>query len=1246
VTLESARSSVTATKPLHRQATRSPAPVRSATPRERLGAVISRIGNSNANALLQDRKTPAPACAVVVGGVELSAPPPGTGDVGTVVPALKIGSANDPLVADAERFADEACCGSEPVLVGLPDDAFELEADRVAAQVTQAGFASPVGQIARSSEARLQQAKAAGADSVERATAPPIVYKGLSSPGQPLDAATRAFMEPRFGKDFSRVRIHTDHVAQQSAKDVNAHAYTVGSDIVFGRNQYQPETHTGRSLLAHELMHVLQSPASPTVLRRQPVAHEGSAKSVDLNSVQCEISYYHFGQRPLLLKFGRWLDKSEVLGLVFASGALPPGATLEGEGVQWQLTPPRSFATLTPAFQDIFTQVVSDSFLTVDRDDAPTTIRVDLHRASTLQKPLVAQSQKAALAFVVAQTKEQKAASAEFAQLSPAEKRAINCQADEQFWRNTRDKTRHVLGTAPEDQKLALYWVQLRTELIEKKQDLADLPLEILAVIGENVQPADYDTVLRIAEKLKTLTPEELSDYLGRTNASTGDWHKFEASVDAYLRHRAERAAHERHLNATEDDLADLEDVYRAYLHYKEAPSYQGVNKAAVDLADYWADSKRALDSALAAHGITLEQFEERIEAYQKAFRDEAVAVASDALARLEHWMYEEKKRYDDPQNQLDLARSLGIADADAEGETTPAEKNPPVADFRTPANRRSDPRLIDAPGFDKDRLRAHPEQLQSIVAEYVSARSRDIADFRTGIRTKPDHIFELEELISALLESRGQTGTIYAQLINQYPRDSHPILNALGLIVAVALFLIPGGSWLGAILLFASSLLSTYNAIEQYEKYKVDLRDYRLRFLTEKPSRFWVVVSFAAAALDIGSAGAALSKVRPAIEAFSDSEKTVADFEKFTKKIEEAGLQKEQLDALKAGAQQQTTIAEAWLDLLGDVSSRAGSAGGALQAVPKLFKFVWTSLKNGLSKAAILAKEEEYARTLRSIGQDLGLSKQVLEKSLVQIEEIISIGNARRMGDEAQLRYVSIWASKLQEGEPSFQAFKESMRNWTPEYEAALNARQEIMQELNDLTSREANVRAQLADPKNASPEKQRELTQELQEIQEDKPWAESRKTDLRHKLKVANQDVDRYRGSLYDRLRASKVPPAVRDKVLTGYVDRVGPLLKNSGEVTLDHLVSVKEFSELDGVVLLSPADREAILNAEENLIAMDGLANSTKGDNPWAEWDGWRQFYSDPNTQIKMVEVESRARKFVLDKIAEALARKGVP
>ncbi len=87
---------------------------------------------------------------------------------------------------------------------------------------------------------------------------PAIVEDVLRRPGQAIDASTRAFMERRFGRDFSAVRVHTDARAAESARAVNAEAYTAGRSIVFGDRAYAPSTERGRYLIAHELTHVVQ----------------------------------------------------------------------------------------------------------------------------------------------------------------------------------------------------------------------------------------------------------------------------------------------------------------------------------------------------------------------------------------------------------------------------------------------------------------------------------------------------------------------------------------------------------------------------------------------------------------------------------------------------------------------------------------------------------------------------------------------------------------------------------------------------------------------------------------------------------------------------------------------------------------------------------------------------------------------------------------------------------------------------
>ena len=159
-------------------------------------------------------------------------------------------------------------------------DSYEQEADGMAEQVMrtpepQLQRACPCGggcpncqtqQPGREHESL--QTKRVQASDAGQIAAPPIVHEVLRSPGQPLDPATRAFMEPRFGYDFSQVRVHTDSQAAESARDLDANAYAVGQNIVFGAGQFLPGTPMGQRLLSHELTHVVQQQRLPGTVER------------------------------------------------------------------------------------------------------------------------------------------------------------------------------------------------------------------------------------------------------------------------------------------------------------------------------------------------------------------------------------------------------------------------------------------------------------------------------------------------------------------------------------------------------------------------------------------------------------------------------------------------------------------------------------------------------------------------------------------------------------------------------------------------------------------------------------------------------------------------------------------------------------------------------------------------------------------------------------------------------------------
>ncbi len=153
---------------------------------------------------------------------------------------------------------------------------------------------------------KLEQEESKRDESLLRANDPdhqntitPLVADVLHSSGRPLDSTSKAYFAPRFGHDFSQVRVHTDSAANVSSHGIGARAYTYGDHIVFGSQEYNPTTSSGRQLLAHELTHVVQQSQVASIVQRDP-----------LN-----------GEEDLLGQYGRAEDEARQIALDMAEPA-------------------------------------------------------------------------------------------------------------------------------------------------------------------------------------------------------------------------------------------------------------------------------------------------------------------------------------------------------------------------------------------------------------------------------------------------------------------------------------------------------------------------------------------------------------------------------------------------------------------------------------------------------------------------------------------------------------------------------------------------------------------------------------------------------------------------------------------------------------------------------------------------------------------------------------------------------------
>ncbi len=190
----------------------------------------------------------------------------------------RIGPVDDPLEHEADRIADAVVSGRT---VGTISDVPADTAQRKCAECEE--------------EEKSVQRKCEGcsAEHVPGGSAE-MAADAVSRGGAPLTPEQRMYFEPRFGRDFSAVRVHTDGTAKHAARAINARAYTLGSNIAFNSGEYDGVSSNGQQLLAHELAHVVQQSGAPAARVQRTVAGTSNcaagsspnAPAVPLNDLQ------------------------------------------------------------------------------------------------------------------------------------------------------------------------------------------------------------------------------------------------------------------------------------------------------------------------------------------------------------------------------------------------------------------------------------------------------------------------------------------------------------------------------------------------------------------------------------------------------------------------------------------------------------------------------------------------------------------------------------------------------------------------------------------------------------------------------------------------------------------------------------------------------------------------------------------------------------------------------------------------
>lgn len=201
---------------------------------------------------------------------------------------LTVSSPGDRFEKEAEQVAHEVMTMTDSTIAQKSSpDAESISCSSIAQRIQSLLYANKSPQPDCMTAAQQHQESEVGSDLESQISA-------QRSGGSAMDNSERGFFESRFGADFGNVKLHTDSQAATAARDLNARAFTVGNDIFFGAGEHQPGSHAGRSLMAHELTHVVQqTPAASRQMLNK------AAAALPKKTVTVNVTYLHGGSTDI-----------------------------------------------------------------------------------------------------------------------------------------------------------------------------------------------------------------------------------------------------------------------------------------------------------------------------------------------------------------------------------------------------------------------------------------------------------------------------------------------------------------------------------------------------------------------------------------------------------------------------------------------------------------------------------------------------------------------------------------------------------------------------------------------------------------------------------------------------------------------------------------------------------------------------------------------------------------------------------
>ncbi|HZH72717.1 MAG TPA: DUF4157 domain-containing protein, partial [Mariniphaga sp.] len=523
---------------------------------------------------------------------------------------------------------------------GHPNDMYEEEADKIAEKAIHSFNSEPIkGKINKNKEEEAFQAKALAsritpishqqshtgirdmsgikqkkAEMDAPANTPSFHSRlnGNQNDGSPLPPQLNRLMSHSFGTDFSHVRIHNNSNSYQMNRELQAKAFTNGSNIYFNQGNYNPWSREGQLLLAHELTHTIQQNLGQrhsNVIQKKDEDEEMRSYPVKVPpGLSSELELDRYAE---VLIFGREINlKWKVLNLNVSK--------LVGKTINYNYS----------------------------------TYQIQKFGGKKNAAPPPAKNKA-------------------YSELEQKKREEINAEIDRRYWSETHYPEGEKINKT-EAAKINM-WNVYRDQVVAEHKRVQEIPEHIKKFLEggqKELNPSDYKQILRIYDKL---TPAQWEDYMNRVNASTDDLDKLEESVQKFKEKLEARKEERAKRDYVVTKLNNLEDVYKLYKKYQrnkhlkygdviDTPGGGTRHIPASEETVKWInDMEQQILDALKRNGIdSIPEFEKFMRDYEEGFRTETVAIANDMLDYYEHLLYQEEKKYKDDNNVDALYNQLG----------------------------------------------------------------------------------------------------------------------------------------------------------------------------------------------------------------------------------------------------------------------------------------------------------------------------------------------------------------------------------------------------------------------------------------------------------------------------------------------------------------------------------------------------------------------------------------------------------